>query len=600
MVMERSCTDVLCCLVFTVFLVALLGVSVFGIQKGDLTRLVTPYDSDGNECGRMNQDASLLGDRDFTEFPYKYLTQLAQTVVSTGGNENKYESVCVKTCPVGLDLTSPTKVECLINDDVAACPYMTYDTFTLLGYCLPEPASAKDTFDKITASMNESNPLTTALLDLVRSWKLIAAMSGVVFLTTFLYVFLLQWIAKPLLYISLVVLLLFLAGSGFFCFMKKGDYEVDSSEYNGMFAGAIVFWAVGALYLCFICCQYKNIALGASILQASSDFLSSNTRIIFMPVFIYILMIPVAGIWLFSTLNLMSLGTPYYIPDSYISGMNYENTITYLFLFMLFGLFWVIAFLDAIQMFSIAATCCMWYFSGQGSDEAGATGTVSILLSFKWALWYHLGSLAWGSFLIAVVTMIKVIFEYFAKKAEAASGNNPVVKMAVCCARCCIWMLDAYIKFINKNAYIQVAIHNKSFCKGAWAGFYLIVRHAGRFASSSLAETMITLLGKGGLITLNVWLTYLLVGAYLPEVESPVMPMVMVGIITFIVSSLFLTVFSFSALSILQCFILDEDTGGSTKTPDSLKPFIEGSEKAQAAKDNKVNQRNDDQKNDVA
>ena len=380
--------------------------------------------------------------------------------------------------------------------------------------------------------------------------------------------------------------------------MKKDDYEVDSSEFQGMFAGSIIFWSIAGLYICFMCCQWKNIALGASILQASSDFLSSNTRIILMPVFIYILMIPIAGVWLFSTVHLMSLGTPYYIPDSYVSGMIYENTITYLFLFMLFGLFWVIAFLDAIQMFSIAATCCMWYFSGQGSDDASKTGSVSIMLSFKWALWYHLGSLAWGSFLIAVITMIKVIFEYFAHKLEKTTGNNPLVKCALCCGRCCIWMLDSYIKFINKNAYIQVAIHNKSFCKGAWESFYLIIRHAGRFSASNLAETLITLLGKGGLITLNVWLTYLLVGAYLPEVESPVMPMVFVGIITFIVSSLFLTVYSFSALSILQCFLLDEDFGGSTKTPDSLKPFIEKSEKREAAK--KLNQRDDDKNNNMS
>jgi len=177
---------------FTVFIVAMLAVSVFGIQQGDVTRLVTPYDSDGNECGRPDQTASEgLGTRDFTDFKYKYLSQFAQTLVPGVSSENRYESVCVKECPTGLDLTSPSIVECMINNDRVDCPYMTYDTITLLGYCLPEPNSAKETISKITESMNESDGLTTALLDLVRSWKLIAAMAGVVFLTTFLYVFLL-------------------------------------------------------------------------------------------------------------------------------------------------------------------------------------------------------------------------------------------------------------------------------------------------------------------------------------------------------------------------------------------------------------------------
>jgi len=31
MVMERKCTDVICCMLFTLFIIAMLGVSVFGI-----------------------------------------------------------------------------------------------------------------------------------------------------------------------------------------------------------------------------------------------------------------------------------------------------------------------------------------------------------------------------------------------------------------------------------------------------------------------------------------------------------------------------------------------------------------------------------------
>ena len=41
------------------------------------------------------------------------------------------------------------------------------------------------------------------------------------------------------------------------------------------------------------------------------------------------------------------------------------------------------------------------------------------------------------------------------------------------------------------------------------------------------------------------------------------------------VSSIFLSLFEDSALTILYCFILDEEQGGSTKTPDSLRPFLD-------------------------
>lgn len=75
-------------------------------------------------------------------------------------------------------------------------------------------------------------------------------------------------------------------------------------------------------------------------------------------------MIPAVGAWLFFNVYLASIGTAYFQQDSYISGMKYEKYITYIFLFMLFGILWILAFMDAVEKFIIAATTCMWYFSG--------------------------------------------------------------------------------------------------------------------------------------------------------------------------------------------------------------------------------------------
>jgi hypothetical protein len=43
----------------------------------------------------------------------------------------------------------------------------------------------------------------------------------------------------------------------------------------------------------------------------------------------------------------------------------------------------------------------------------------------------------------------------------------------------------------------------------------------------------------------------------------------------YVVASLFLTIFSFSARTILHCFLLDEENGGSRDTPECLKKFID-------------------------
>ena len=118
--------------------------------------------------------------------------------------------------------------------------------------------------------------------------------------------------------------------------------------------------------------------------------------------------------------------------------------------FLVFALFWVVAYIICLQQFIIASLTCMWYFNGQGDSK----GRVSVLLSIKWGAWYHCGSIAMGSFLIALVTMIRVMFEYYTKKVEAMNKGNPIVKALLCCGRCCLYMLDKYVKFITKNAFI--------------------------------------------------------------------------------------------------------------------------------------------------
>jgi hypothetical protein len=45
--------------------------------------------------------------------------------------------------------------------------------------------------------------------------------------------------------------------------------------------------------------------------------------------------------------------------------------------------------------------------------------------------------------------------------------------------------------------------------------------------------------------------------------------------ITYYVASVFISIFVFSTSTILHCFLLDEELGGSKHTPDSLKDFLD-------------------------
>jgi hypothetical protein len=71
------------------------------------------------------------------------------------------------------------------------------------------------------------------------------------------------------------------------------------------------------------------------------------------------------------------------------------------------------------------------------------------------------------------------------------------------------------------------------------------------------------------------------------QVYSPVFPIVIVVVIAYLLSSIFLSLFSFSSTTILHCFILDSELaekGGKSNqhTPQSLIPFIEKNDEISA------------------
>jgi choline transporter-like protein 2/4/5 len=71
-----------------------------------------------------------------------------------------------------------------------------------------------------------------------------------------------------------------------------------------------------------------------------------------------------------------------------------------------------------------------------------------------WTFRYNFGSLAFGSFILAVVWMIRIAFEYLDEKMKAVKEDNPVISAISTCVRCYLDCFHRFIKFLNENAYI--------------------------------------------------------------------------------------------------------------------------------------------------
>ena len=193
---NRHCTDVLCCLVFVAFVGAMIAVAGYSLQNGNPLVLMTPYDSGGNQCGMPGQTGG-----DFSDYKYKYLSGLSNALTGAGAKSAAlYEAVCVKECPKEVGLTA-----CKPHAGVTTCPMTLGDTQLLYTFCVPSVASAEEVLQTLYQGGNQE--FATYVADIRDSVKPLAIMAAVTFAISILYIYLLKWFAKPLLYVSIVAIL---------------------------------------------------------------------------------------------------------------------------------------------------------------------------------------------------------------------------------------------------------------------------------------------------------------------------------------------------------------------------------------------------------
>lgn len=138
---------------------------------------------------------------------------------------------------------------------------------------------------------------------------------------------------------------------------------------------------------------------------------------------------------------------------------------------------------------------------------------------------------------------------------------------------CCLDCLERFIKFISKNAYIQIAITGKSFCPAAWNAFILIIKNAMKFGTANAIGFIfngIGILFIGSVNSLIVYAFLHYVPGYIGLAQNWITPATIGGFIGLIIGSMFMSVYSFSSDTILQCYMVDEELD----RPDGNRPAI--------------------------
>ncbi|XP_055094504.1 choline transporter-like protein 2 isoform X4 [Symphalangus syndactylus] len=248
----------------------------------------------------------------------------------------------------------------------------------------------------------------------------------------------------------------------------------------------------------------------------------------------------------------------------------YHRALLGLQIFNAFMFFWLANFVLALGQVTLAGAFASYYWALRKPDDLPAFPLFS---AFGRALRYHTGSLAFGALILAIVQIIRVILEYLDQRLKAA--ENKFAKCLMTCLKCCFWCLEKFIKFLNRNAYIMIAIYGTNFCTSARNAFFLLMRNIIRVAVLDKVTDFLFLLGKLLIVGSVGILAFFFFTHRIRIVQDTAPPLnyYWVPILTVIVGSYliahgFFSVYGMCVDTLFLCFLEDlERNDGSAERP---------------------------------
>ena len=140
------------------------------------------------------------------------------------------------------------------------------------------------------------------------------------------------------------------------------------------------------------------------------------------------------------------------------------------------------------------------------------------------------------------------------------------------CAQCILACIEKICDYINESAYAYQAVTGENFCMSAWNAFMLQLRHMLKFSFAQMIAKVFVLLGKVGITAGNMVSCYFIMKLVFKDMEGDenanppdlaitqaTGSVVLVGVFSFLVASIFLGMLDTAILSLLTCVAIDMD-----------------------------------------
>lgn len=537
---SRKCTDIPFCLLFTAFWAGMLyiaAVAVQGVGPEGYQRLTNGEDFNGLVCG---VSAGVQGK------PYLFWLD------PVGAPDLTW---CMGACPS----SDSGSVTVLLNGKNQS--YALYKTTTVFRYCMPQQNSVNAS--AVSAALSKVG-LAHVVADLGVSWPVLLASAGIAVVAGFLYLFVLRHTVGCAVYVLILLIVAGLGFGGYLMWSHGKSLDDGAAGKDAMVWGGIGCVVADLIFILLVCALRKSIVLAVAILKEATKAVRDLKSLLFVPVAKFLVVVLLFVYWIAVAVYLAANGKPgqvmVHVPgidqNIPVKKMQWDSKVEEYGVAHFFGLLWGMAFIVAVGDMIIAGAVGQWYFTRESNGEKELHSPV--WRSVHRTLRFHLGTAAFGSFVLALVGLIKWIMRYVTKKVRDASGDSKIVKVFVCMCMCCVRCFERCIAFLDRHAYIETALFGHSFCAASRSSFQLFARNAGRVASLTTIGAVFLLLGRLLIAAVTGVSTFLICKAvYGEQLSSPIMPTAVASLVGWVVGSIFSQVYSMASDTLLHAYVAD-------------------------------------------
>ncbi|KAJ4483429.1 plasma-membrane choline transporter-domain-containing protein [Lentinula aciculospora] len=237
------------------------------------------------------------------------------------------------------------------------------------------------------------------------------------------------------------------------------------------YSGAIIFTII-ALFSVLSYWGYKSrIPLASLLLQVVMDVSKHHTSV-YVVAFVALIMqaaLSVYPLFMLTVLNSYGKWTPG--SSSCSTSSCSSGKVAGLIFYATFSYLWTSQVIANVALATLAGgPYGAWYYFGP--KEMGEMPNHPTLSAFGRASTLSLGSIAFGSLIVTLLELIKMILH--AVQSNANQDGHPVEACLACCAACFVGCIESAVEYFNRYAYIEIALYGKSYLgasKDTWRLF---------------------------------------------------------------------------------------------------------------------------------